>query len=65
MKIKRLLAFVAGCVPFTPDLKSLKQLLEIGDERTLKTYLKYLEDCGVIRTVTRETAEACCCPAVF
>ena len=53
MKIKRLLAFIAGCVPFTPDLKSLKQLLEIGDERTLKTYLRYLEDCGVIRTVTR------------
>ncbi len=53
MKIKRLLAFIAGCVPFKPDLKKLKQLLEIGDERTLKTYLKYLEDCGVIRTVTR------------
>jgi predicted AAA+ superfamily ATPase len=53
LKIKRLLAFIAGCVPFTPDLKSLKQLLEIGDERTLKTYLKYLEDCGVIRTVSR------------
>lgn len=53
MKIKRLLAFIAGSVPFTPDLKSLKQLIEIGDERTLKTYLKYLEDCGVIRTVSR------------
>ncbi len=55
MKIKRLRAFIAGCVPFTPDLKNLKQLLEIGDERTLKTYPKYLEDCGIIRTVTRSS----------
>ncbi|MFH1146920.1 MAG: AAA family ATPase [Pseudomonadota bacterium] len=52
-KIQRLLSIVASMVPFTPDLKQLKNLLGIGDERTLKTYLKYLEDAGVILTVSR------------
>lgn len=28
-------------------------MLDIGDERTLKTYLKYLEDAGVILTVSK------------
>lgn len=40
-------------VPFTPDLKKLKNMLDIGDERTLKTYLKYLEDAGIILTISR------------
>ncbi len=52
-KIKRLLAVIAASVPFTPDLKGLKTTLEVGDERTLKTYLKYLEDAGIIMTVSR------------
>ena len=52
-KMEKLLAIVASLVPFTPDMKSLKQLLGIGDERTLKTYLKYLEDAGVVRTVVK------------
>ena len=52
-KIERLLAIISSLVPFTPDLKQLKTLLSIGDERTLKTYLKYLEDAGVILTVSR------------
>ena len=47
-KLKKLLSIIAASVPFTPDLKKIKALLEIGDERTLKTYLKYLEDAGVI-----------------
>ena len=34
-------------------MKQLKTLLGIGDERTLKTYLKYLEDAGVIMTISR------------
>ncbi len=50
-KIKRLLSIIASSVPFTPDLKTLKELLDIGDERTLKIYLKYLEDAGLIRTL--------------
>ncbi len=52
-KIERLLAIISSLVPFTPDLKQLKNLLAIGDERTLKSYLNYLEDAGLILTVAR------------
>ncbi len=52
-KIHKLLAIISSLVPFTPDMKQLKQLLGIGDERTLKTYLKHLEDAGIIITVSR------------
>ncbi|KAF0218058.1 MAG: ATPase [Geobacteraceae bacterium] len=52
-KIEKLLSIISSLVPFTPDLKHLKNLLGIGDERTLKTYLKYLEDAGVILTVSK------------
>ncbi len=50
-KIKQLLIFIGGMVPFTPQFKKLQTLLEIGDARTLKTYFKYLEDAGLIRQV--------------
>jgi hypothetical protein len=50
-KIESLLAIVSSMVPYTPDMKHLKNLLEIGDERTLKNYLKLLEDAGIILTV--------------
>lgn len=53
-KIKRLLAVIAESAPFTPDLKRLKRIVEIGDERTLKNYLKYLEDGGVIISLTKK-----------
>lgn len=46
--IKKLLAVIAESVPFIPDLKRLKKIAEIGDERTLKNYLHYLEIGGVI-----------------
>ncbi|MDO9583763.1 MAG: AAA family ATPase [Desulfomicrobium sp.] len=52
-KVRKLLAVVAGLVPFTPDMKALKGLLEIGDERTLKTYLGFLEDAGILLTVSK------------
>ncbi len=52
-KIKRLLAVIAESAPFTPDLKRLKRIVEIGDERTLKNYLKYLEDGGVIISLAK------------
>ena len=46
--LKKLLTVISESVPFTPYLKRLKKLVEIGDERTLKNYLKYLEDGGAI-----------------
>lgn len=48
-KIKQLLNFIASSVPFTPQMNKLKNIIEVGDERTLKEYLKYLEDAGLIR----------------
>lgn len=52
-KIRRLLTAIAAMVPFTPDLKSLRTMLDISDDRTLKTYVHYLEDAGVILTVSK------------
>jgi hypothetical protein len=48
-KILKLLKFLARNVPYEPDLKKLKELLDIGDERTLKNYLLILEKSGLIR----------------
>jgi len=50
-KIKHLLNFIAGAVPFTPQMSKLKNIIDVGDERTLKEYFKYLEDAGLIRMV--------------
>lgn len=47
-KLKHLLGVIAANVPFTPDMKKLKTIIGVGDERTLKNYLKYLEDTGLI-----------------
>lgn len=52
-KIKQLLSFIAKAVPFTPNWTKLKQTLEIGDIRTLKTYFGYLEDAYLIRTISK------------
>ena len=51
-KIKRLLAIIADIVPYTTNLNTLKKSLDISDERTLKNYLKYLDDAGVIMTIS-------------
>ena len=48
-KLKHLLSFIAANVPFVPNMQKIKQMLNIGDERTLKNYLKYLEDARLIR----------------
>lgn len=52
-KITKLLRIISTSVPFSPDLNKLAELTEVGDQRTLKTYLKYLEDCGLILGVSR------------
>lgn len=55
LKMKKLLVFIAQTVPFTPNWKKILSALEVGDERTLKTYFHYLEDGGLIRTVGKAT----------
>lgn len=51
--IKKLLGHIAQLVPFKPELSKLRQLLEFQDDRTLKNYLKYLEDAHIIRALCR------------
>lgn len=52
-KIWRLLSFIAQQVPFKPTLSKLTAALDIGDERVLKTYLKYLEDAEIINVLSK------------
>jgi hypothetical protein len=52
-KLKKLLTVIATSVPFKPDMKRLKNIIEVGDERTLKSYLKYLEDGKVITCLSK------------
>lgn len=54
-KIKQLLIFIAQSVPFTPNWQKIKTITEIGDDRTLKTYFKYLEDAYIIRAIESHT----------
>jgi hypothetical protein len=53
-KIKKLLTIIAASVPFTPDLKNLKLLIDIADERTLKKYIFYLEKARLINLLYRQ-----------
>lgn len=53
-KLKQLLIFISKAVPFTPNWNSIKDALEIGDVRTLKTYFTYLEDASLIRTISQD-----------
>jgi len=53
-KILRLLSLLTESVPYTPDLNDLKRKLEIGDIRTLKQYLKFLEEGNVILSVSKK-----------
>lgn len=47
-KIKQLVVYLTQAVPFTPNWQSIRKITEIGDDRTLKTYFKYLEDASII-----------------
>jgi predicted AAA+ superfamily ATPase len=47
-KIRQLLSFLAQNVPYSPNWRNLCQTLDIGDERTLKTYLTLLEDAELL-----------------
>lgn len=54
-KIKKLISFIARSVPFTPEWKKMKNIIQVSDDRTLKSYLKYLEDAGIIRMLPKNT----------
>ncbi len=50
-KIKLLIAYIAKSVPFTPNWSKLKSIIGVADDRTLKNYVKYLKDAGLIQTI--------------
>jgi predicted AAA+ superfamily ATPase len=52
-RMERLLAVIAASVPFVPDMRGLARSLDIGDERTVKTYMMYMEEAGVLRSLSR------------
>lgn len=47
-KLIKLFQVIASNVPYEPDLKDLKTHLQIGDDRTLKTYLNILHKAGIL-----------------
>lgn len=53
-KIKRLLAFIAQKTPYEADYSKMRRATEIPDDRTLKSYLKYLEDAQIIKGLSAE-----------
>ncbi len=54
-KMKKLLVFIANSVPFMPNWNHMKNVIEVGDLRTLKAYFSHLEDAGLIRSVSKAT----------
>ncbi len=54
-KIKQLLSFIAGAVPFIPNWNKIKAAIGIADVRTLKNYFKYLKDGGLIRSICKHS----------
>lgn len=47
-KLKQLLIFIAEKVPFTPSWSGIKKIIDVSDDRTVKSYFQYLEDAKLI-----------------
>ena len=54
-KLKKLVVYIANSVPFTPNWSKIKEVLGVGDLRTLKSYFKLLEDASLVRSISRAT----------
>ena len=52
-RLKLLLNVIMQSVPFVPVLEKLKNLLDIGDSRTLKEYFIKLEDAGILKLLMK------------
>lgn len=53
-KIKQLVMYLISHTPYKVELSKLRRILEIHHDKTLKTYLKYLEDAEIINTLCHE-----------
>ena len=56
IKLKKLLAIVAGSAPYTINLARSGQALNITDQRTLLKYLHYLDRAELIALLSREAS---------
>ena len=54
-KIKMLLSVIIKSVPFEPKISTLKNAVDIKDDRTLKDYLSKLDDAGLIKLLMQNT----------
>lgn len=54
-KIKQLLIFISTSVPFTPNWTNIKKVVDVSDDRTVKSYFKYLEDASLIRLLQSDS----------
>lgn len=52
-RVQKLLAVLAESTPMIPNLARLARLTDVADPRTMKTYLAYLEEAGLIMGLTR------------
>lgn len=53
-KLKKLLAVVAGSVPYVPNLSKVRGDLYIADQRTLLKYMNYLEKAEMIMLLSKK-----------
>ncbi len=47
-KLKKLLVALSQNVPYLVNYEKLRKIVDVADSRTIKIYLKYLEDAGII-----------------
>ncbi len=56
-KLKLLLSIIMESVPFVPQIEKLKNMLEIGDGRTLKEYFIKLEEAGILKLLMKSSSK--------
>ncbi len=54
--IKRLLKIISGLCPYSPNITTLKNQLNIADAETLKTYLQYLHEAEIIKNLYKKNS---------
>lgn len=52
-RVEKLLAILAESTPMTPNMTRLARLVDVTDPRTMKNYLAYLEEAGLVMGLTR------------
>jgi predicted AAA+ superfamily ATPase len=53
-KLKRLLGHIAGQCPFIPNISTLREALQLGDDKTVKRYLFMLNEGGVLNNLYQQ-----------